>query len=158
MLGKQVNDIASSEYLFSYHKTKNTPAPYFNLDEEFTLQQAIKAVIKKQLVKSAHDISDGGLFINLLESSIHGNLGFEIKTNASLRKDAYLFGEAQGRAVISISSDNKTAFEMELKNSNVLFEEIGIVKGKEIIIDNAKLGTVSEYENAYNTSIESKLN
>ena len=158
VLGKQVNDIASSEYLFSYHKTKNTPAPYFNLDEEFTLQQAIKAVIKKQLVKSAHDISDGGLFINLLESSIHGNLGFEIKTNASLRKDAYLFGEAQGRAVISISSDNKTAFEMELKNSSVLFEEIGIVKGKEIIIDNAKLGTVSEYENAYNTSIESKLN
>ncbi len=158
VLGKQVNDIASSEYLFSYHKTKNTPAPYFNLDEEFTLQQAIKAVIKKQLVKSAHDISDGGLFINLLESSIHGNLGFEIKTNASLRKDAYLFGEAQGRAVISISSDNKTAFEMELKNSSVLFEEIGIVKGKEIIIDNAKMGTVSEYENAYNTSIESKLN
>ncbi len=158
VLGKQVNDIASSEYLFSYHKIKNTPAPYFNLDEEFTLQQAIKAVIKKRLIKSAHDISDGGLFINLLESSIHGNLGFEIKTNASLRKDAYLFGEAQSRAVISISSDNKTAFEMELKNSSVLFKEIGIVKGKEIVIDNAKLGTVSEYENAYNTSIESKLN
>ncbi len=158
VLGKQVNDIASSEYLFSYHKTKNTPAPYFNLDEELILQQAIKAVIKKRLIKSAHDISDGGLFINLLESSIHGNLGFEIKTNASLRKDAYLFGEAQSRAVISVSSDNKAAFEMELKNSNVLFEEIGIVKGKEIIIDNAKLGTVSEYENTYNTSIESKLN
>ena len=158
LLGKQVNDIASSEYVFSYHKIKNTPAPYFNLDEEFTLQQAIKAVIKKQLVKSAHDISDGGLFINLLESAIHSNLGFEIKTNTAIRKDAYLFGEAQSRAVISISADNKAAFENELKTNNVLFEEIGIVKGKDVIIDNAKLGAVSEYANAYNTSIESKLN
>ncbi len=158
LLGKQVNDIASSEYVFSYHKIKNTPAPYFNLDEEFILQQGIKSVIKKGLVASAHDISDGGLFMALLESSIHGNFGFDIKTNSTLRKDAYLFGEAQSRAIISINVANKTAFENELAACGLVFENIGTVKSKNIIIDSANQGTVSEYKNAYNTSIESKMN
>lgn len=158
LLGKQVNDIASSEYVYSYHKLKNTPAPYFNLDEEFTLQQGIKSVIKKGLVASAHDISDGGLFMALLESSLHNNLGVDIKTNAGLRKDAYLFGEAQSRAIISINPANKAAFETELTACGLVFENIGVVKGNAIIIDSTNMGSVSEYASAYNTSIESKLN
>jgi len=158
LLGKQVNDIACSEYVFSYLKIKNTPAPYFNIDEEYTLQQAIKSVIKKGLINSAHDISDGGLFMALLESTLHNNLGFDIKTNASLRKDAYLFGEAQSRAIISISEDNRVAFEKELTACGLVFETIGTVKGKNIIIDSANMGAVNVYENAYNTSIENKLN
>ena len=158
VLGKQVNDIASSEYVFSYHKIKNTPAPYFNLDEESTLQQGIKTVIKKGLVASAHDISDGGLFMALLESSLHNNLGVDIKTNAALRKDAYLFGEAQSRAIISINPANKTAFENELTACGLVFENIGVVKGNAIVINSTNMGTVSTYANAYNTSIESRLN
>lgn len=158
VLGKQVNDIASSEYVYSYHKLKSTPAPYFNLDEEFTLQQGIKTVIKKGLVASAHDISDGGLFMALLESSIPNNVGVDIKTNPALRKDAYLFGEAQSRALISISPANKVAFEAELTAYGLVFENIGTVKGNAIIIDNTNMGSVSNYATAYNTSIENQLN
>lgn len=158
LIGKQVNDIASSEYLFSYHKLKNTPAPYFNLDEEYTLQKGIMSVIKKGLIQSAHDVSDGGLFITLFESALHGNLGFEIKTNASLRKDAYLFGEAQSRVVISISKNNQSAFESELITASIPFENIGIVKGTNIVIDAKNYGSVKEFGDLYNTSIENKLN
>ena len=42
LIGKQVNDIASSEYLYSFHKLKKSPAPYFNLEEEYQMQNAIK--------------------------------------------------------------------------------------------------------------------
>ncbi|MGZ3901448.1 MAG: AIR synthase related protein, partial [Bacteroidia bacterium] len=158
LVGKQVNDIASSEYLYSYAKIKNTPAPYFNLEEEYALQKAIAAVIRKGIVNSAHDVSDGGLFITLFESALHGEKGFEINSSTSLRKDAFLFGEAQSRAVISISAVNKTVFEEELKKSGVPFENIGIVKGHSIIIDGTNYGEVSEFANLYNTSIENKLN
>ncbi len=158
LLGKQVNCISSSEYIFSYHKIKNTPAPYFNLDEEFILQQGIKSVIKKGLIASAHDISDGGLFMALLESSLHNNLGVDVKTNTGLRKDAYLFGEAQSRAIISIKPANKVAFEAELTACGLVFETIGTVKGNAVVIDSTNMGTVSEYANAYNTSIESRMN
>ncbi|MGZ4098848.1 MAG: phosphoribosylformylglycinamidine synthase subunit PurL [Bacteroidia bacterium] len=158
LVGKQVNDIASSEYLYSYAKIKNTPAPYFNLEEEYALQKAIAAVIRKGIVNSAHDVSDGGLFITLFESALHGEKGFEINSSTSLRKDAFLFGEAQSRAVISISAVSKTVFEEELKKSGVPFENIGIVKGHSIIIDGTNYGEVSEFANLYNTSIENKLN
>ncbi|MGZ4090358.1 MAG: phosphoribosylformylglycinamidine synthase subunit PurL, partial [Bacteroidia bacterium] len=158
LVGKQVNDIASSEYLYSYAKIKNTPAPYFNLEEEYALQKAIAAVIRKGIVNSAHDVSDGGLFITLFESALHGEKGFEINSSTSLRKDAFLFGEAQSRAVISISAVSKTVFEEELKKSGVPFENIGTVKGHSVVIDGTNYGEVSEFANLYNTSIENKLN
>lgn len=158
VLGKLVNDIASSEYLYSFHKMKNTPAPYFNLDEEHALQKTIMGLIKKALVQSAHYISDGGLFITLFESGLPGDKGFKIKSNSSFRKDSFLFGEAQSRAVISISKDNQAAFESELKNSGVPFENIGSVMGNSIVIDETNYGTISEFGILYNTSIENKLN
>jgi phosphoribosylformylglycinamidine synthase len=158
LLGKQVNDISSSEYVYSFHKIKNTPAPYFNLDEEHTLQKAITATIQKGLVKSAHDLSDGGLFLTLFESAMHGNSGFQIKSNSTLRKDAYLFGEAQSRAVITIAPNDAEAFEYELKNAGVPFEVIGTVKGKNVVVDGTDFGTVSDFAVLYNTSIENKLN
>jgi phosphoribosylformylglycinamidine synthase II len=158
LLGKQVNDIASSEYLYSFCKIKNTPAPYFNLDEEFALQNVIQNVIQKGIVASAHDISDGGLFMALLESSLLLNLGFEINLSNTIRKDAMLFGEAQSRAVISIDPKNQSAFEENLKSSKVPFELIGKVKGNDVVIDNQNYGSITEFKNNYNTSIESRLN
>jgi len=158
LIGKQVNDIASSEYVFSFQKIKNTPAPYFNLDEEYALHNSITSVIKKGLVNSVHDVSDGGVFIALLESGLNKNIGVEIRTNALIRKDAFLFGEAQGRAIISISEKNKTNFEAELKAFGVPFEKIGTVKGSGMIIDGNNYGSISEFANLYNTSIENKLN
>jgi phosphoribosylformylglycinamidine synthase subunit PurL len=158
VLGKQVNDIASSEYVYSYHKLKNTAAPYFNLEEEFTLQQGIKTVIQKGLVASAHDISDGGLFMAVLESAMASKFGFEITTNKNIRKDACLFGEAQSRAIISVTPSNKTAFENELTACGLVFENIGTVKGNSVVIDGSNSGTVCDYATAYDTSIESKLN
>jgi phosphoribosylformylglycinamidine synthase len=158
LIGKQVNDISSSEYLYSFQKIKNTPAPYFNLDEEYAMHNATAAVIKAGLVNSVHDISDGGLFIALLESGMENNLGADIKSNASLRKDAYLFGEAQGRAVISVSKEKQQAFESELKKQNVPFENIGIVKGSDFVMDGKNYGSISAFGKLYNTSIESKLN
>ena len=95
LIGESKNDISSSEYLYSYCKVKNSPAPYFNLDTEYNVQQAVKSIIKYKLINSAHDISDGGLFMTLLESAMVNDLGFEINSEVSIRKDAFLFGEAQ---------------------------------------------------------------
>jgi phosphoribosylformylglycinamidine synthase subunit PurL len=158
VLGKQPNDIASSEYLYSFQKITNSPAPYFNLEEEYALHKAIGQLIRKGLINSAHDVSDGGLFIALLESGFSNNLGFEVQTNKTIRKDACLFGEAQGRAVISVSKDKVPAFEAALKTSAVPFEHIGTVKGHSIVIDGNNFGSVEEFAGLYDTSIENKLN
>ncbi len=155
VLGKQANDIASSEYVYSFHKVKNTPAPYFNLDEEFAVQKEIQRLIRAKVVASANDVSDGGLFLNLLESGIGNGLGVEINSNKDIRVDAFLFGEAQGRIVVSVDPKNKAAFEKDIK---VPFAQIGTVKGNSFVVDGKNYGSVSEFATLYQTSLENKLN
>ncbi len=158
LIGDCKNDISSSEYLYSYCKIKNTPAPFFDLDTEYKLQKAVSAVIKNKLVQSAHDLSDGGLFMSLLESAMVTNLGFEIETDNTVRKDAFLFGEAQSRVIVSVTANNITAFETELKNLGVNCNKIGTVKGKAIVVDGSSYGNLSDYKHSFDTSIEGYMN
>jgi len=158
IVGKQVNDISSSEYLVSFHKEKKSPAPYFDLEEEFLLHNSLTNVIRKGLVASVHDVSDGGVFNALIESSFVNGLGVEISSHKGIRKDAFLFGEAQGRAIVSVSPDKAVSLENELKSSGIAFEKTGSVKGKDLVIDGENMGSIAHYSTLYHTSIESKLN
>lgn len=153
-VGASKNDISSSEYIYNYHKVELSPAPYFNLDEEFNMQSAIAELISSQLINSAHDVSEGGTFIAIVESAMTQNFGATITTHNTIRKDAFLFGEAQGRVVVSVSPNNKTTFEDKLKALNVEFEFIGVVNSGEIIVDDLNFGTTAEYKELYDTSIE----
>ena len=158
LIGESKNDISSSEYLYSFHKVKNTPAPYFDMDTEFNLQKAITSLIRSKAVNSAHDLSDGGLFMSLLESSMVNNLGFEIKSDSSVRKDAFLFGEAQSRVIVSVSADKTEVVEAELKKHKVAFTKLGSVKGKAVVMDGTHYGSVAEFKKSFDTSIEGYLN
>lgn len=158
LIGESKNDIASSQYLVSQHKVQLSPAPAFNLDEEFAVQQATSKSIANNLIQSAHDTSEGGLFISLLESAMHNELGFEItKPNTQLRNDAFLFGEAQSRIVVSVTSSNAAAFEKLMQENNVKFEKLGVVTTGNITVDGVDFGKTNEYKNTYLTSLESKL-
>ena len=158
LVGESKNDISSSEYLYSYHKINNTPAPFFDLETEHLIQASITKLIKLKLINSAHDVSDGGLFINLLESSMVNNLGFEINSDVSIRKDAFLFGESQSRVVVSISEHQLNSFEAELKKQGAKYSKLGQVKGKNIVIDSENFGTIIEFKEGFETSLEKYLN
>lgn len=111
LIGKVTNDIASSEYLYSYCHVKNSPAPYFNLEEEKALHSAISEAIGEGLLNSCHDVSDGGLWIALKESARTHNFDFSLHVPENIRQDAFLFGEGQGRAVVSVSPEKLKAVE-----------------------------------------------
>ena len=70
MIGKSENCINSSEYLYNYHGVKASPAPSFDLDNEFEVQDAVKNLISNKLINAAHDCADGGLFVALLEMAM----------------------------------------------------------------------------------------
>lgn len=157
LIGESHNDISCSEYLYSFHQIKNTPAPYFNLDEEFNLQEAVKSLIQNKLIQSAHDCSDGGLFITLLESAMPRGLGFDISTDIDFRKDAFLFGEAQSRVLVSVKKEDEDKFIEAMMNQKVEFNFIGEIKGKEMIIDEDSFGMVEDAKTSYDTILESYL-
>lgn len=157
LIGNSVNDISSSEYLYSYHGVKHSLAPAFDLEEEFNLQQGIKQLIGEGIINSAHDCADGGLFITLMESSFTRELGFEIESDSRFRKDAFLFGEAQSRVVVSVSPEKESDLEKIMKDQGVGFFKLGKVKGKEGIIDGESFGKIAEIKAEYDGALAKHL-
>jgi phosphoribosylformylglycinamidine synthase II len=153
MIGSSKNDIASSEYLYSYHKVKNSPAPAFDLNEEFEVQKAVKVLITQKIIQSAHDCADGGLFIALLESAMPNGLGFDISCDESIRRDAFLFGEAQSRVIVSVKKEQEDKFIDVMMESNAEFTYLGDVTGKEMMIDDESFGTVAETKAVFDTAL-----
>ncbi|MDB5153753.1 MAG: purL [Mucilaginibacter sp.] len=149
LIGESVNDIASSQYLASYHKILSAPAPYFDLDKEYAMHQVIKQLIKHQVVQSAHDVSDGGLFITLVESAMPNGLGFEIESDSSIRKDAFLFGEAQGRVAVSISPEEQERFIELMATSEVEFSLLGTVSNGYLTVDEESFGNIVDIKLVY---------
>jgi phosphoribosylformylglycinamidine synthase II len=110
LLGTTQNEINSSEYLANIVGTLGSPAPSFNLEEEYQLQQCIKGLIQNSFINAAHDVSDGGLFTTLVEMCLPNDLGFDVVTDSEIRKDAFLFGESQSRVVVSVVEDDEDKF------------------------------------------------
>jgi len=156
MLGKSNNDIASSEYLHKIQGVEFSPAPYFNIDEELKLHQKLAELIKKKLVRSAHDVSEGGLFVTLSESAFPNGLGFDVvASDFKIRKDAYWFGESQGRVVVSVAPENKGEFRRTMVGHPM--EELGFVTKGSFEVDGMDWGNVLEWKDKYDRAIENLL-
>lgn len=151
LLGKCKNDIGSSEYLHKICGIEFSPAPYFDIDEENDLHKAVSNLIESRSILSAHDISEGGLFITLAESSFNRNLGFYINLETSgTRKDAFLFGEAQGRVVVTVARENIDQFESHL---SVPFQKLGKVTQGEIVVDGQQWNNINSWKKKYQNAI-----
>lgn len=153
LIGPSKNDINQSQYLIHYHKIKESPAPFFDIKWEAKLQKIILELIRYKLINSAHDVSEGGLFITLLESSLPNHLGFDITTDSEIRLDAFLFGESQGRVVVSVSEKREPYFLDFMIKNKVPFITLGHVTKGEFRIDDISYGFVYDYENIYINSI-----
>ncbi|WP_027003246.1 phosphoribosylformylglycinamidine synthase subunit PurL [Hugenholtzia roseola] len=165
LVGVPKNDLASSEYLYSYCGVKNSPAPAFDLDEEYAFQQNLAALIGEKLLASAHDISDGGLLIAVAESALAGRKGFDLKVDLKssplrgLRFDAFLFGENQSRAIVSVNTAQKAAFEAKATALGIAFLAVGEVgEQKEWRLQNQLLLTLEEGEALYEGTLPKYLN
>jgi phosphoribosylformylglycinamidine synthase II len=156
LVGKSTNDISSSEYLHKLHKVEYSPAPHFDLEEEFALQQKIAELINKKIITSAHDVSEGGLFTTLLESSFTNNLGFDVVADDSnIRKDAYWFGEGQSRVVVSVKPDKVALLRNALGDFS--HAELGFVTNGSVEVDGMNWGIVLDWKEKYDTAIENLL-
>lgn len=158
LVGVQRNDIGSSEYLHKIHNIEFSPCPHFDLDEEFELQKEIKKMIHKKLVNSVHDVSEGGLFITLIESCFNQNLGFEVDQHTDdIRPDAYWFGEAQSRVVVSVSKQNRNDFNMLLEKMEITVTYLGKVTAGNININRLDWGNISTWKQKYEKALTNLL-
>ena len=157
LIGDYIEDIASSEYLATYHGIKASPAPYFDLDKEFEMQQALKGVIAGGLVNAVHDVSDGGLYVSLIEMSMPRGLGFDIVSDADIRLDAFLFGEGQGRVVVSVTEEQVEDFVEYMVATGINITLLGHVTKGKLQIDEQHYGFIAEAKAIYDNALGAHL-
>lgn len=145
VLGEITSCIQSSLYLKVCHHAPLSPPPYYNRVKEKALHTALLGAIRKGFVKSAHDVSEGGLFFSLLESlRVHG-LGGDFYSADQVRADAFWFGEGQGRVIIGI--DQKLEYQVVewFTKQQVPVYYLGKVKDGQIRIDGKDWGGIADW-------------
>lgn len=147
LLGKVVEDLASSQYLVHVLHIEAAPAPYFDLREEKALHDLVRSLAQAKAIASAHDVSEGGLITTLLEKSFLKGFGFEVASKAGIRKDAFWFGEAQGRIVVSVGEQQASAFREAIATTEVPVFFLGTVCPKgDLTLDGDAFGKSSDYQ------------
>jgi phosphoribosylformylglycinamidine synthase II len=158
MIGKAQNDLNCSEYLTNYLGVKHTPAPHFELEEEFKVQAAIKELIQSGVLQSCHDVSDGGLFMSLFDKCLANELGFDITLPEEFRRDAFLFGESQSRVIVSVKEGDHDLLLDLMEREETPFLMLGHVTKGDLRIDHESYGFIDEmkpkFENALGNYIE----
>ena len=158
LLGDLKDDISCSEYLYSYRGIKLSHTPYFDLDKESNMQKALSDLINQGLIESAHDVSEGGIFISVLESAMCREFGFDLFTGGEIRLDSFLFGESQGRVVVTVKEGKENDFIDMLNISGVACCAIGSVRADgEITVDDEPFGKVANYKSLYDNAISDIL-
>ncbi|MBN8663002.1 MAG: phosphoribosylformylglycinamidine synthase subunit PurL [Chitinophagales bacterium] len=158
LIGEQRNDIASSEYLHKIRGVEYSPAPAFNLFEEYQVQQFVAGAIRKKQILSAHDISEGGLIVTLIEKGFNRNLGFAVDADVAGRNDAYWLGEAQSRVVVTCSAEQLAELQGDAMEKGIGCTVIGKVTDGTISVNGADWGNIATWKNKYDTAIENIIN
>ncbi len=127
LLGETYNELSGTEFQkLILEKTEGKP-PKIDLKIEKKTQEVVLESIKLGYIKSAHDLSDGGLAIALAESCISGNLGASIDLTSELTVESYLFSESQSRILLSVSPDNVIDVMSIANRTGIKCQDIGVV-------------------------------
>ena len=156
-LGALNGSLGGSEYLRTIHGKIQGPIPHLNLELEMGIQELCLDAIKKGIIKSAHDLSDGGLAVNLSESLIQSKAGLGAKLDVvrKLHNSELLFGECQ--SVIIVTLEESALYELILlaQNLNVHTQTIGRVNESNSLVINDQIDiSRTKLENAYSNSLE----
>ncbi|HRP93760.1 MAG TPA: phosphoribosylformylglycinamidine synthase subunit PurL, partial [Ignavibacteriaceae bacterium] len=156
LLGEDKEELGGSEYAKVVHNKVAGDSPKINLDEEKKLQDTLLNLIKKGSIKSAHDISEGGIVSALAECCIidqEKQIGCEVEIPIKTRKEFSLFSESQSRIIISVSKVKTLDLENELKLSGVKFKKLGEVTGSSLKLKNLFNVNINELSDIYFNTI-----
>ncbi|MDA8800963.1 phosphoribosylformylglycinamidine synthase subunit PurL [Candidatus Pelagibacter bacterium] len=136
VIGKTEGHLDQSLFARDILNEKNGPPPEINLFNEKNNGETILKLIDKKFIKSAHDVSLGGIITALSKMCIKGKKGATLKkSNYLINQFEYLFGEDQGRYIIEISKDDLENATEILQENSVHFDDLGLVNEDGLIID-----------------------
>lgn len=156
-LGALNGCLGGSEYLRTIHGKIQGPIPHLNLELEIGIQELCLDAIKKGIIKSAHDLSDGGLAVNISESLIHSKkgLGARLDVVRKLQNSELLFGECQSVIVVTLEEGALYELIFLAQKLDMHTQTIGRVTDTNSLIINDQIDiSRTKLENAYFNSLE----
>jgi len=155
LIGQDKEELGGSEYLKVIHNLVVGDCPSIDIETEKQIQNLLLDLIKKGLVNSAHDISEGGIGVCLAECCVINQenlIGCEVSIPIKTRKDFSLFSESQSRIIISISPNNKNQVEELIRSYQISFTQLGVVGGRTLKLrDLFEVDLIEINEIYYNT-------
>ncbi len=139
LLGRNREELGGSEYLAVVHHQVRGTLPWIDLDIERRLIRSVLHAAREGILRSAHDVADGGLAVALAECCISGengpHLGAHIdELEGGIRADALLFGESHGRIIVSVRRRHLTRLREIARREDVVMAAIGEVRGHRLEI------------------------
>jgi phosphoribosylformylglycinamidine synthase II len=152
-------EIAATTYLQEIHGLKRGLPPEMDLEREKRMHDAVRGLIRCGEIRSAHDISDGGLAVAVAEACLVGPapIGARIDLPTLQRLDVTLFNETQSRAIVTTRAENATAVLSILTARGVPAVRLGTVGGKSLVMNAGHAScewTLAELEEAWGGSLE----
>jgi phosphoribosylformylglycinamidine synthase subunit PurL len=160
LLGRTREELGGSEYLAVVHDQVRGTPPWMDLAVEMQVQRVCLQAIREGLVRSAHDVSEGGLAVALAEACISGPdepLGAEIEMEASIRPDAWLFGESQSRIVLSVRRKHVNRLRDLARAAEVPLSMLGEVRGRRLRIGTLIDLNVAEMRRAWAEALRRRM-
>ncbi|MCX6346972.1 MAG: AIR synthase-related protein, partial [Actinobacteria bacterium] len=149
------NGMGGSEFMELFFNKVAGICPDIDLNYEKSLHGLIIDLIKNGLIKSAHDVSTGGIAVTIAESCIFGKTGAKI--NIDLNEKSLLenlYNEKQSRIVVSADSKKFAVIRENCEKSNIACKVIGSVGGESLIVNNELEINVNEITKLYDSTIE----
>ena len=143
LLGDLGDELGGSQYLAVVHGRKEGLPPRLNIEREKALHDAVRALGRAGLLRSAHDCSEGGLAAALAESCVSGAVQFggTVEIDATgLRTDTILFNESQSRVVISVAEENLPTVQAIAESHGIPWRALGVVGGAELRVTAGTVG------------------
>src|SRR6056297_1047940 len=157
LVGKNIDELGASQYLKLKIDKVDGIVPQLDLDLEKRVQKTVRSAVKEDVIKSAHDCSEGGLAVTLAESCFENGLGINVDIDEPISDEALLFGESQSRIVVSIAPDDLHKFEEITVSNSVPYMKIGTVQGGEYKFNELINLDVGEMKSKWETAIEVSL-
>ena len=152
VIGKTEGHLDQSLFARTILDEKNGPPPEINLFNEKNHGETILKLVENNYIKSAHDVSLGGIITGISKMCFKGNMGIQLKKPKSLLSEfEYFFSEDQGRYIIEITKLDIKKVTNILEKNAVHYDEIGILKGKSICFDEKTIVPIDEL-NSYNNN------
>ncbi len=160
LIGANEPDLGGSEYLFTVHGRVAGRPPHVDFAREKAVQRATRTCVRRGLLKSAHDVSDGGLAIALAECSLtrpEGVMGARVKLDEYMRPDVLLFGEQGARIVVSARPEDAEAVISIARELGAPAKRIGTVGGRTLDIEGMLSVDTADLYKRWSGSLEEML-